>query len=1603
MSSFGSRSIHRCLSQLFILCFIVAQLIPISGGQAIGAATISVDTTANTNDGDTSSITALLADPGDDHQISFVEALAAVNSTGPGNTILFALPAGSTIVKPLGADWRILQPFTTIDGDVNGDTFPDIAITVPEAECGLTLASNDGIVRNLATEGFCIFGAAAFNNKISNNYIGLNLTGQIGLNKEHNGVLIKNDAHDNIIENNTIGGNQGSITGFRSSAVRIDNNAHHNIIRGNKIGLNVEGVVAGNEIGIHLAPSAHDNIIGGDRAGNNCFSPCNLIAGNTTNGIVIEGATTTNNGVKGNFIGTNVDGTRALPNGATGNVAAVLIYSGATNNSIGGVRVHGAFTECTGACNLISGNQGDGVYIWGTTTTGNTVEGNFIGTTINGNQALKNNLNGVVVVDSPKNRIGGQRNNTTCDESCNLISGNGSTGIMLYSGGAVSNTVQGNYIGTDKLGLSPLGNGSTSQYPGILIGAGASYNTIGGTRSNYTCDGPCNLISGNKGQGIQVQETPTTGNAIQGNFIGVNINGMLPISNTYNGVFVILATQTQIGGARPAGATRCTGPCNVVGGNQYNGIVISGPNPPTLADVSGKGVQTAAQSVLPVVLGGDLPKPAAPHAMAPSAAGLQTVVEGNFAGLNAIGDGAIPNQMSGVVVAGGAIQNRIGGIRSGTACDGPCNVISGNKGEGIAIANTGTVSTTIQGNYIGVDSTGILTQPNKFRGIAAVGGATTVLIGGERSGGDCVGACNLIRGNTLSGISLFDAQTRQFEIRANSIYENGGMSIDLGGDGYTLNDPTDADTGPNDLLNAPLSLMADYDGTRTTITGILSATNPSTFKVDIYANEKPNAKGGYDAQRFLGTAVPNAKGEFKLVLNGQLPYSDPHLAAAAIDKDGNTSELSVRTPLIFLHGVAASQLVDTADGDELWPGILSSSLRLSLLPEDNPATTIIATNPLRYLGLTGASDTPPAVLLSPAQIAYGPLLDMLQAKTGAVAGGYRLYETLGNPTRRTTAGCDMAQASNAPTLFTYAYDWRLSNIENAQRLRDFIGCVQRFYPGTKVDVLTHSMGSVVARNYVLQYPDKHDVQRMITVGAPWLGAAKLIYAMQSGDFVPIISAASTKRVVAGAIAAHQLIPGKAYYDLSANLNGAAPGSPDATLTSPLYESGWDMDGDGNDHEGYSFEDYMAMLNIRFVHTSTVNSQVVKVFLPGTTSNEFHSFSDANGNNQDDWHNDTTGVKYYHFFGVQSGDTSIGRVRAVTGIKCSFVGFTTVCYPESRFEPVLTRGDGTVPQLSAQRIGNGLNYNAPDAKLIRVCGFDKDTNINAEHTQMANNPEVHTRILSLLAQGTTTALPNCPTDGLPPAPAPGTGLRQPQATATAQPYHYITVDGGISIEVRDSQGHTTGVITGTLRGGIADVSTFILGDKAMMLVIPTGGTYTVTFQTVSDPLMIEARTGTGTTATQADRYLDLVLPASKAAVIQVTPQGIQHLRYDNDGNGSYESVVAPTVSLTGAQANDLLAPTLTAGANPQQDGTMISLSASDSGSGVKEILYSLDGEHYQVYSAPFKVNPAQTSTVYAFATDNAGNRAAKTFTVAQLPKAQLSIFIPVTMRTYAAGW
>src|SRR5207244_1000790 len=160
---------------------------------------------------------------------------------------------------------------------------------------------------------------------------------------------------------------------------------------------------------------------------------------------------------------------------------------------------------------------------------GNVVQGNFIGTNPSGAVAVPNGGNGVLIDGGAGNAIGG-----TPPAVRNVISGNGSDGILMTGSSASGNTVQGNYLGTNAAGTGDLGNHGE----GVLI-LGAPNNSIGGTGS-----GAGNVISGNDagagdsfGDGVQLKGADATGNVIQGNVIGLNAAGTAKIGNAYFGVF----------------------------------------------------------------------------------------------------------------------------------------------------------------------------------------------------------------------------------------------------------------------------------------------------------------------------------------------------------------------------------------------------------------------------------------------------------------------------------------------------------------------------------------------------------------------------------------------------------------------------------------------------------------------------------------------------------------------------------------------------------------------------------------------------------------------------------------------------------------------------------------------------------------------------------------------------------------------------------------------------------------------------------------------------------------------------------------------------------
>ena len=616
---------------------------------------------------------------------SLREAIAASNLDPVGGIIHFSIPgAGPHTIQPLTA-------LPALEGDViiDGTSEPDFAGT-PVIELDGSLAGG--------AHGFDIVGSQ-------------NLIRGLVINRfAWNGVQINTDCTFNVIEGNFIGtdvtgtldlgnGNTGVLIGqAANNTVGGTTAAARNLISGNAEGVTIVdptatgNVVSGNYIGTDVTGTeAIPNTTGvlllapDNTVGGTAEGTGNLISGNTANGINLGPPNATGNLVAGNYIGVDAAGIVAL-----GNDIGVWVDNVA-DNVIGGTSA--------GARNVVSGNR-EGLVFWEAGATGNLAQGNYIGTNASGDAAVPNDFG--IMIYAPGNIVGG-----TEAEAGNLVSGNRFNGINLYGEHASGNTVLGNLIGTDATGMAALGNGEH----GLAV-IFASTNTIGGT-----AQGAGNVLSGNGFVGVFVLGENADSNVIQGNYIGTDVTGTAAIGNGESAVSLHSATHTTIGGTD-------AGSRNILSGNPY-GILLGN------LEATGN------------------------------------LIQGNYIGTNAAGDAALPNTDTGILNWG--TDNTIGGSENGAG-----NVISGNTFNAILLAQ-GSSGTVIQGNFIGTNATGTA-------GLANDGGVFVNNSADNTVGGTGTGARNVISGNPGGNLILFGLDATGNLIQGNYIGTDvsGTMALESG-------------------------------------------------------------------------------------------------------------------------------------------------------------------------------------------------------------------------------------------------------------------------------------------------------------------------------------------------------------------------------------------------------------------------------------------------------------------------------------------------------------------------------------------------------------------------------------------------------------------------------------------------------------------------------------------------------------------------------------------------------------------------------------------------------------------------------------------------------
>lgn len=539
------------------------------------------------------------------------------------------------------------------------------------------------------------------------------------------------------------------IHGFSGSGIALDG-AGHNIVEGNFIGLDPSGTTAiGNQDSGVAVRDSHLNTIGGTAA-----AARNVISGNGQAGVAIRGPSIfeaeyasqspavaicdlctvsmpitiaderliDDVNVRVSLLHTfdsdlvltlvAPDSTRVILSNRRGgggdNYSSTLFDDGAATPIAAGLPpFSGSFSPDeslsilngrtqTGTWRLevadVAGGDVGSLLSWSMTTEGetifgNVVAGNLIGTDVTGTIGL-GNTKGVVIDQSPQNLVGG-----TAPGARNLIaggreqiSGHGVEITGLPALNALRNTVQGNYIGTDITGTLPLPN----QANGIEI-SNADACQIGGTAA-----GARNVISGNRGNGVHTQGSAF--HRIQGNLLGTDVTGTLPLGNA-TGVSLEFGTSNTLVGGSVAAAR------NLASGNLY-------------------GIFTRDFS--PVSFG--------------------NAILGNYAGTDLSGTQAVPNAVHGIQIDSPEVQ--VGGPGPGEG-----NLASGNNTQsqscGIALWNDAD-SCTVQGNILGLDRTGTQRLGND-RGLLINGGSYTLY------GGPNPGEANIIAGNDSHGVWIYDS------------------------------------------------------------------------------------------------------------------------------------------------------------------------------------------------------------------------------------------------------------------------------------------------------------------------------------------------------------------------------------------------------------------------------------------------------------------------------------------------------------------------------------------------------------------------------------------------------------------------------------------------------------------------------------------------------------------------------------------------------------------------------------------------------------------------------------------------------------------------------
>ena len=521
-----------------------------------------------------------------------------------------------------------------------------------------------------------------------------------------------------------------------------------------------------------------------------------------------------------------------------------------------------------------------------------------------------------------------------------------------------------------------------------------------------------------------------------------------------------------------------------------------------------------------------------------------------------------------------------------------------------------------------------------------------------------------------------------------------------------------------------------------------------------------------------------------------------------------------KTPLILIPGIGGSEL--KVNEMKVWDEDSGHGGKFSYLYPENEKVWLNVDEAAAF----GADD----------------YFDVLRMKTDGITSEVNLGIT-GNLLSHTYQGTiDFFTSSGYrlnQDLFVFPYDWRKDVSGTKNFLDEAIQQIKSQADSSKVDIVAHSMGGLVARNYIADASKASNVRKLFTLGTPHLGSVDALRNLRYGgcltkqgilskladfDICFGLIPSEVNDIVKNMISVFQLIPSQSYFNFYSNQDGRHP-YPYKTNSGGLNYS------------------QMKVTLQNYGHNASLFNY----------SEAFHSL--------DEKLSDTNGVDVTLIAG--SGRNTLGQI--IEEKRISLLGI-----PYIHKDMVNINGDGTVPLFSASLVDYGKT--GEDDKVFYT---------NQDHGSLVASGSALNLIKNILEENED--LP----DGV---------SKKPYSLSSGW---LFSKHSPVDMSIYDSSGNRTGPISdGNFEENIPGSSYTTLDDAAFIFILDNGS-YNIKFAaTGQGSFDFRVRKFENENASQEILYNDVPLTTStKAELTFNTSSGQNPIMYvDEDGNGTTDKEV-----------------------------------------------------------------------------------------------------------------